>query len=227
LVGSNQISKQELQTYQNGMMRGYNRVGKLLLKCPAALNAHNEINKDGITIRPKDSRNDSKEIVLTPDGAEGWDSLVYSELDLALPVNEGANVTNFNLSTRRGPGEVPMYDPYTAREVFGNINDPASVDERWMEYDLTWKLYQIAEGIAIQRATGIAAEEGARPIEKLLEESGGLPPFVGETIGEFGGPAMTPPTSMDGGQLERTAALTAREGRGQQMSDLAGVNGAV
>jgi len=212
LVGANQINKQELQTYHNGLTRGYSRVGKLLLRCPAALNAAFEYEPDAITIRAFDSANQSKEIKLSPKDAEGWDNLVTATLGWALPVNEGGNVTNFNLAVDRSNGKPALYDPYSAREVFGNISNPAEIDEKFMEYDLTMELYAIAKNIAIQRATGAAAEAGAEPIEKLLERSQELPPFVGETLQEFGGPPAP--------SLTRPAANGARAGRGQQLSEL-------
>lgn len=213
LVGTNQISKQELQTYYNGLLRGYARVGKLLLRCPAALNAAFEYEPDEIVIRAFDAHSQSKEIAIAPKDAEPYKDLVSATLGWALPVNEGGNVTNFNLATKREPGGAAMYDPYTGREVFGNIQNPAEIDEKWMEYDLTAELYNIAKGIAIQRATGIAAQQGAAPIQDLLQRGNALPSFVNETLTQFGG-------APDGGQEARTAANGARAGRGQQMSDL-------
>jgi hypothetical protein len=215
LTGSNQISKAELQRYHDGLKRGYKKVGELLLRIPAALNAEYPDHPDKVTVRHKDAKHQSKEIAVSPKDTKGWYKLVTADIDLNLPINEGGEVQNYSIATKSGG-----MSKATARERFLNIQNPYEEEDKIKEEQLYDAVVMLIQQQLTARAAGALSTQGALSPVGLIQQAANLPSAAQEALAR----------SFDEGQTQelanvaRGATSEAREGRGQQISTLSGNN---
>jgi hypothetical protein len=219
---ANQAAKAELVTYIDGVRRAYVRAGELILRSVCAIN-HGLSEPDKVVIRTADPRRKSSEIALAPSDVKDYLDLGSAVLKLALPVNENFNIMNYKLATESG-----LYDPYLGRQVFGDVHDPMEVDERRAEFDLFQAVVGVSIEYATQQAKQRVAAQGALPLDKMLQNSGDLPDWVIQGLMEYGGmapPGGGPPPNganpLGGGAYDPTAMNMQREGRPEQLSELA------
>jgi len=217
LTGSNQISKAELNRYHEGLKRGYKKVGELLLRCPAALNAEFK-HVDKLTVRYIDRKHQSKSIEAGPEDTKGWEKLVSPEIDLNLPINEGGNVQNYSIATKSGG-----LSRATARERFLNVQNPYEEEDRKAEEDLYGAIVLLLQQHLTQRASGAIDAQGALSPLGLIQQAANLPQAAQEALAK----SFSDEQSQELQELanaSRGATSTARAGRGQQMSQLTGTN---
>lgn len=204
---ANQIAKAELKRAHQGLQRGATRFAKLLFKSVTALSQEYPDAPDKVTIRPADPKLKSKAISVGPLDVKGWDELVEASIDLNLPINENAQVLNYQLAT-----ESMMLDPLSARERYGRIENPAEIDDKRHEWQWGEAIAQLATNVLLARA-GQGLENVQVDAAELEAKLAAAPPFAQEVFARFSG-ANAPAT--------RGARNSQREGRGQNMSQLAG-----
>lgn len=217
LTGSNQISKAELQRYLDGLKRGYKKVGELLLRCPAALNAEfGEKYADKIVLRAMDEKHESKEIAVTPADTKDYYKLVVADIDLNLPVNEGAAVQNFSVATQSGG-----MSKATARERYLNIQNPYEEEDRIQEEALYAGLAAAVQERLLQKAQNVFDRTGSLSDADIIKRASQLPEFAREAAFAAlqGGEG-----SAELGNVARGMNNEARTGRGQRLSELSGNN---
>ena len=147
-------------------------------------------------------------------------------IKLALPVNRGAAVTNARLLTEaRGPGQRPLLsdvavlqgelDIENPMEMVDSVNEQLVVNALVDQYIETLKRQaQVAAGeLSPEEIAAIA--QGFADLPQQAQQVL-LSRFAGDIPPELGGAA---------GQTARTASLGARATRGQQESQLSGVQG--
>lgn len=201
---SNQIAKAELKRAQRGLERGYRRFGTLILRCPQALSEEFPGKPDKVTVRVEDKNHKSKEIAVTPDDAKGWEELIGVEIAMNLPINEGAAISNAALAIKGG-----LFSPETARERLLHVQNPLEEEAKIAEHMLRAAILAVATQITTARAAG-AMERGGLDPSAILERAARQPPYVSDVVTEF--------------LSSRGAMNQARLGRGQQPSQLAGMD---
>lgn len=212
-----QAAQGELSEARDAMIRGYSKWFQLLLKSVIALSyGMPEGTDDAVTIRSGNAKLGYKEIKVRPSDCKDWLHLCRANLDLNLPVNEGAAVQNASISISSG-----VLDPYSARERFLNVANPLEIDEKIVEHQLFMSFAQLANQLVLQRAQGVLAGQGALGPEQLGAAAQSLPPFAQEALtssfGNENGAAQL-------GNIARGLTSEARAGRPQQQSQLNGTN---
>lgn len=195
------LEKGELAEAKTGLERGLEWAVQLLFKSFVTLaNEYPEAPTE-IPI--------GKNLKIKANDVKGYEDLVQVKIDLNLPVNEGLAVQAYAQATAsRG------LDPYSARERFLNVANPAEIDDKWLEYEL----FQIAADV-VKTIVGSRVAGGLEAINNspaLLKKMTSLSQFALEGIasayGENGG---TPSVGRQMGNVGRTGA-------GQDMSQLQG-----
>ena len=122
---------------------------------------------------------------------------------------ENQQVTNARLAI-----EGNVLDPYSARERYMKVSNPAEIDERRHEWMWTEAIAQMVTNVMLARAGG-SLQQATVNEETLRQKLAGATPFTRDVV----------LASLQGngtGQLGRTEANSARTGRGQNLSELAG-----
>jgi hypothetical protein len=212
-----QAAQGELSEARDALIRGYSKWGQLMLKSVCALNhVLPKGAEDKVTIRAGNTKKGWKEIAVSSKDVEDWLHLVRADLDLNLPVNEGAAVQNASIAMQS-----KVLDPYSARERFLNVQNPLEIDEKWAEWELTQSMIQMANALVQQRTAAVLAAQQALTTDQLGVAAQSLPAFSQEALTQS---FEDEQSSAQLGDAARGMTSEARAGRGQQQSQLNGTN---
>jgi len=184
------LEKGELAEAKNGLERALVSATKLLLRSVQALAEEYPDAPDTITAAPAGKKADA--ISVTAEDVRGQEDRVSATIDLNLPVNEGLMVQAYAMAVQS-----KGLDPYSARERFLRVENPADIDDKWLEYDAFQIAGDVVKSVIAARTAGGLQAIGQNPA--LLKKIGSLSEFaiMGLTrafgAGAQGATPVTPP----------------------------------
>jgi hypothetical protein len=143
---------------------------------------------------------------LGPKDVEGWDNRIQSRIQLAIPMNENAQMEIFRLAT--DPAN-PLSSWETAASRWGGIENPVEEWERIADNQVDRALMQEIINLVKENFIG----EAAAPGNDVNQQVQGLPPALQQAL------AIYMQNGATGGQNARTMANTVRQGVPQNPSD--------
>jgi hypothetical protein len=212
----------ELEVPHRRLEEGFAAVCERLLRCVIALDkmlpedADEDMRK--VVVRAPDKKHGSKEIAVTAKDVRTYELDFSGKITKNLPVNMGANVTNFMQLTDPQNAKI---DDNKGREMFLNDENPQETEEKLFQQRLRRAYEDAYVQSATQRATLIVDEFSDEKIAKIAEKMMQAPVALQQAVlGQMG--------AEDGSRLmesmARGAANIGQAGRGQRESQLQGMN---
>lgn len=218
LETARQIATGELKIPHASLEEGFAAIVERHLRAVTALSERYPNALQEITVRVEDKEHKSKPISVGPKDVKGYEHLVRGKIKLNIQINEGANVTNARMST---DPQHPMLSDVSALQRYYDHENPVEELDRIAEQRFTQGLIEISLTMLQRRATGGMEAMGAEGLATLVEQTGSLPLAAQQAMAmSYGG--NPPPGMMEG--IARTQANVTRAGRGQQPSELTGMN---
>lgn len=196
------LEKGELAESKTGLERGLEWAVQLLFKSFIALSEEYPEAPTEIPI--------AKNLKVKASDVKGYGDAVQVSIDLNLPVNEGLAV-----QAAAQAMQSRVLDPYSARERFLRVENPAEIDDRWAEYELYQDALAVARTIMQARTAGGLESIAQNPA--LMKRLSTLPEYALQGIAQaFGGGGEPSPNNG------RSMANVGRTGSGQNPSQLQG-----
>ena len=188
--------------------KGAVQAGRLFFK---ALESFADDDED-IPVVFSDADNKTYRLDMKKKDVHGWSRFIQARIDLAIPVNEGADITNARLLTDPQNPLLP-YEDVAARYL--HIENPAETEDKILRGLLRRAIWPQLIQLVIQEGIGLyQAPQNPEQLSQMFSE---LPPQVQQVIGRHAQsigqqvPNMAP-------NLARGQSNIAKGGRGQQMS---------
>jgi len=213
---ANQAAKSELKQEKNGLERGAIQCVELIFESVVALSKQFPDAPDKVYVRAADKEHGSREIAITPANVENWEPMISVTIPQNLAVDQGGISQNARLLTE---GPTPLLSRRTVRQRDLGSDNPTEEQDRIDEEQGWDALRSVLNLYAVNLLTGDLQTGQMTPAEMLA---------VAQQIGPGFEQFFQQVLAQGNGSLPRevtTAGTNAgRAGRGQQMSDLTGMN---
>jgi hypothetical protein len=212
-----QRSEAELKASHESLQSGAEEECILFFAAVRALNWKFPKSPDAVEVVPASDKYGREMISVTPEDTEGYDMMIQADLRQNIPVDEGAMTTNYAVVTKSGG-----LSHESARERYLQHGDPVGEQDKIDRGIIRNAIIQAIAQVAVQRAMGGVEQVGAMKGQEMAQMAQGVNPTAQEVAASFIQESDPEMANMLRGQMNE-----ARTGRGQQTSQLAGMNTSV
>lgn len=193
------LEKGELAEAKKGLERGLKHAVELFFRSIESLSNETEGSTTEIPI--------GQHLRLSAKDVKGRGDFVQTTIDLNLPINEGLAVQAAAQAVQSR-----LLDPWSARERFLRVENPAAIDDRWLQYELFQISGEVAKTITGARVAGGLEAIASNPaLAKKMA-----------SLSEFALAGIAAAYTADVPNVGRSQANRGRTGAGQDISQLNG-----
>lgn len=194
----------ELTAGQKSLQEGAAEECILFLRCVTALD---EMFPDVDSVTVRSATKGSKEVSIKPEDILEWEPLIQVTIIQNLPVDEGANLTNYSVGV-----EKKAFSRQTGREIYLHMEDPLGEDDKIKAEEIDDVLHLAGLEILKQRAFGPLLAANAMSDEQIVQDMAEAAPDESETMAQL----FEAESNPDIANLIRGNANKGRIGRGQR-----------
>ncbi len=194
----------ELTQGQKSLQEGAAEECVLFFRCVTALD---EMFPDVDAVTVRSATKGSKEVSIEPKGILEYEPLVQVTIAQNLPVDEGANLTNYSIGV-----EKKAFSRQTGREIYLRMEDPLGEDDKIKAEEIDDVLHLAGLEILKQRAFGPLLAANAMSDQQVVQEMGNAAPDEVETMAQIYEMESSPEIA----NMIRGNANKSRIGRGQR-----------
>ncbi len=174
-----QRATSELRVAQQSLEDGAAQECQLLFRSVISLSERFPDMPDAVTIRFADPEHGSKEISIGPKPLLDWEPLIHVTISQNIPIDEGANVTNYSVAIKSG-----ALSKQSGRERYYSHEDPLGEEDKIKQEQFDDVLHQGAIQFLQQKLLAGIQQVGALNPQELLDQSAASTPDIQEVLAQ-------------------------------------------